>query len=420
MIINLKKNKILKETVWSILAKGISFVFFISLNIFLARYLGPFGFGGWTFFYSVLNIVFLLSYFGINGSVKKFIAQYNKTDKLGSILKSAFKIRIFYSLVFTFIFFLISKPLAEILGRPDFETLFIAALPLIFFSSMVEFFKSTFEGFHRLKYSFYVTFAEHGQKLIITVIAIIFANGLIPIVFSFNLALIFTSLVGFYFFYFNFYKTSRARTGGFDTDILKYSIPLFFISAGVAVAVELDVIMIGILSVDSEVGIYSVAKQIIVKLPHLAFAIALGSMPVFAKLDSYNKKELTRLLQKLLLSNSIIFGAIGLFIVSTGWFFVPLIFGEAYAASVAPLMILVLYLTLFSYSVFLSSFLDYQGRATKRAIHLSIAIVLNILLNVLLIPSFGAIGAAIGTSLSYVPYVYLNWLEVKKVLAQID
>jgi len=42
--------------------------------------------------------------------------------------------------------------------------------------------------------------------------------------------------------------------------------------------------------------------------------------------------------------------------------------------------------------------------------------VLNIILNLILIPRYGAVGASIGTSIAYLPYVILNWLECKKVL----
>lgn len=420
MRIKLANNKILKETGWSILAKAVTFVFFIGLNIFLARYLGPEDFGRWTFFYSTLNIVLLVSHFGINASAKKYLAQFNQTDKLGSILRSSLKIRIIYSILFVLVFLYISGPLAEGLKRPDFARLFILALPLIFFSGLVEFFKHAFEGLHRLKYAFYVTLSEHGLKLLITLTILLVANNLAAIVHSFTLALAAASLTGFLIYYYLFYKRNRIGRESFETDIIKYSIPLFLVSAGFAIVLELDVVMMGILSVDKEVGIYSVAKQIVVKLPHLAFAIALGSMPVFARLNAGNKEELKRLLNRLLLVNTIIFGLISLLILTASSFFIPMIFGEEYRASVTPLMILVPYLILVSYSVFFSSFLDYQGKAAKRALNLAITILLNVLLNIILIPAYGAAGAAMGTSVSFIPYLFLNWWEVKKILRSFD
>ena len=417
MLSILTRNKLLEETAWSFLAKGISTIFFISLNVFLARHLGTDQFGTWSYFYSLLSIVMLLSYFGINGAARKYVAQFNNTDKLGSILKSSLKIRVSYSILFALIFLSIHRAVASILSRPDFELLFVVAVPLIIFSGLVDFFKHVFEGLHRLKYAFVVIFFEHGLKLIITIITLFFVNGIVAVIYSFNLALFITSIIGFYFYYYHFYKNNRADKKSIDLDILKYSLPLFFISIGFAVAVELDVLMIGIFSVDSEVGIYAVAKQIIVKLPHLALAIALGVMPVFAKLNTSNKEELKLLFNKLILINTAIFGSLGLLILTTSWFFIPLIFGEEYQQSVLPLMVLVFYLILFSYSIFFSSLLDYQGKATKRAVNLIITIVLNILLNIILIPRYGATGAAIGTSVSYMPFVFLNWLEVRKILA---
>lgn len=95
-------------------------------------------------------------------------------------------------------------------------------------------------------------------------------------------------------------------------------------------------------------------------------------------------------------------------------YFIPLLYGEEYLGSVAPLRVLTVYLLCFSTSVFLSSFLDYQGKAKKRAINLIIAIILNILLNLLLIPKYGATGSAFATSVSYLPYIFFNWLEVNR------
>ena len=60
-------------------------------------------------------------------------------------------------------------------------------------------------------------------------------------------------------------------------------------------------------------------------------------------------------------------------------------------------------------------FLTYQGLAKKRAINLSITVVLNVGLNFLLIPKYGAAGAATATSISFIPYLITNWLEVRKV-----
>jgi len=411
-------NKLTKEVIWSFLAKGSALFFYLALNVFLARTLEVKEFGAWSYFYSLFTIFILIAYSGTNLSSRKFIAQFNDTAKLSAILWQSLNIRLIVGLAFSIIILISYKPLTKVLGRPDFEILFLASIPLIFLTGIVEYFKNVFQGLHRLKYNFFINLSEHGLKLFFVLIFLYFTGSLIQIVNSFTLALLITSIVGFYFYYYKFVQNLKKSTDKFVKDILKYSIPLLFTSIGVVIAAELDTVMLGILSTDFEVGTYAVAKVIIIKLPHIAFAISLGSMPLFAKLNSENRLVLQRLFYKLLKINTLIYGLIGIIILTTSWFFIPFIFGDEYLRSVLPLLILIPYLVLVSYTVFFNPFLDYQGKAFKRAINIAITIIINIILNFVLIPKYGAIGAAFATSISFIPYVILNYIEVKKVLKE--
>lgn len=172
--------------------------------------------------------------------------------------------------------------------------------------------------------------------------------------------------------------------------------------------------MIGYFLSSSEVGIYAVAKQIILKLPHIALALSMGTMPIFAKLNEKNKEELKKKLIKILKINTSIYAIIVLILIFLSPIFIPLLFGNEYVASVLPLQILTIYLFFMAMSVILSTFLDYVGKAKIRAYNIIITIVLNIVLNVILIPQYGAAGAAIATSISYLPYIVLNILGTRK------
>jgi len=409
-------NKIIKETVWSFLTQGISLALFLLLNIILARKLSVGSFGLWSFFLSIMTLVFTISYFGINTSSKKFIAQYNKTESLKNILISSIKLRFIISLTFTLIFLITYKPLVNILNKPELEILFLYGIPLIFLSGFVEYFKSVFIGLHRIKYNFFVNLSEYGLKLILVVLFLLFSNSLINVVNSFTIALLITTILGFYFLYFNFYKDLKKPNKNFTKDILKYSYPLIWITIGFLALTEIDTIMIGILSTATEVGIYAIAKQIILKMPHISLILVMGAMPIFAKLNNENKEKLKKKLYNLLKINSLIFILIILGILFLSPFFIPLIFGRDYIKSILPLRILTIYLFCFATSVILSSFLDYTGKAKIRAINISITIILNIILNLILISKYGAAGAAIATSVSYLPYVLLNYSEVRRSL----
>src|SRR3989344_5140393 len=177
--------------------------------------------------------------------------------------------------------------------------------------------------------------------------------------------------------------------------------------------------MIGMLVGQNEVAIYGIAKQIIIKLPQITTALVMGTLPLFAKINSENKEEIKRLFFKLLKINYIVFGIIILGIIFFSDYFIPLIYGKEYMASALSLKILTVYLACTITSIIFNGLLDYQGKANKRAVNVTLMILLNIILNLILIPKYGAVGASIATSIAYVPYIFLNWLEIRKILKSI-
>jgi len=414
MVINFLKIKNVKETLWSFLTKGLTLVLFLLLNIILARRLGVDSFGLWSLFLSVITLFFTISYFGINVSTRKFVAQHSETNNLKNIFLSSIKLRLILSFSFSILLLITHKYIAQLLGNSDLEILFLYGVPLIFFSGFVEYFKAVFMGLHRIKYNFIINTCEFSLKLFLIILFLFFSNSVISVINSYTLALFITSCVGFYILYNNFYKNLEFTKKDFKKEILNYSYPLIFISLGFIVLTEVDTIMIGYFSSSVEVGVYAVAKQIILKLPHIALALSMGTMPIFAKLNEENKEELKKKLIKILKINTSIYAIIVLILLFLSPIFIPWLFGNEYVDSVLPLQILTVYLFFVAISVILSAFLDYVGKAKIRAYNVVITIILNIVLNLVLIPQYGAIGAAIGTTVSYLPYIMLNYLEVNK------
>lgn len=411
------RNKLAKETFWSFVSKSYTFLLYFALNVVLARKLGIEQYGLWSFFFSTFTIILLFSHAGINASIKKFVAQYKDEAALRKVLKNGFKLRLILSLLFCILVAILHQLIANSIGKPELANLFLYSSPLIFIAGIAEFLKDVFIGLHRIKYNFIINFLEMTFKLLFVFLFSLFSLNLINIVNSFNLAFLIASLVGLIFLYKHFYqKLPFVDTKSFTKEIFLYSLPLFFISIGFLIATEIDTFMLGLLSTNTEVGTFAIAKQIIVKLPHISVAISMGTMPIFAKINKENQERLKILFYKLLKINALIFFSLAIGILFLAPFFIPFFFGKQYLPSILPMQILTVYLISFSFSVFLSSFLDYIGQAKKRAVNLSFSVILNILLNIALIPKFGGAGAAIATSVSYLPYVVLNWLEVKKAL----
>ena len=93
---------------------------------------------------------------------------------------------------------------------------------------------------------------------------------------------------------------------------------------------------------------------------------------------------------------------------------IKLLYGDAYYAAGKVTRYLTLYYILFALSTFYSTFLDFRKQAKKRAIMYPVVIVLDILLNIVLIPRYGAVGAAVATTFSMAPYVIVSILVTEK------
>lgn len=411
------QKKLARETFWSALARGTTFVLFLLTNIYLARKLGVESFGEWSFLFSILTIVITISYFGVNAASNVFVARNSRTGKLKKIFRDSLLLRTKVSVIGAIVFLGISAYLAKFLGRPNFLILFYVATPFILFKTFVEFYNEIFQGLHRLKYQFFLNLSEFGLNLIFAVIILNMVLSIESIIFAYTISALITVILGSFFFN-SFYKTfkKRRKKEFFQRKIFRYSLPLVIISMGSLLMTEIDIIMIGLFSGHAEVGIYSAAKEIVNRLPQIAYALALGTMQVFARLSEKNKRRMRTRFERLIKINSMIYLPITLILIFGGPILIKVFYGPEFSKSALPLMVLAPWVFMASQNVFQNYFINYQQKAWTRAMNYSFAIILNIILNATLIPRYGALGAAVGTTISYTPYFLANRIEVKKAL----
>lgn len=422
-VVQFVKKKFVKETIWSFLTKGVTFVLFYAINIYLSRVLGVNKFGQWSFFFSTLTIMQIISHFGVNGSSRKYIAQFNHTDRINSVLLSSIQLRVIISLCFGILILIFHNRIADMMGENITRLMILITVPYIIFAGFVEFLKQSFVGLHRIKFNFVINLLEYGLKLGLLIASYYLTRDLEiqSILNIYLLALVITVFVGLGIILYKYMKAKQKKfiNGKLLRKIFSYSLPLFVISIGFVIKSEISTVMLGFYHSDAEVGVYSVASQITNKLPQIAFAITMGTMPIFAKLNQDNRTELESLFLRLLKINAVIFGVIIAFILLFSSFFIPIIFGEEYIPSVVPLKLLMPFVLVFSFNNFFTSFLDYQGLAARRAIYLLMSSGLHIVLNFFLIPKYGSVGAAVSNSVSYLPYLVLNALEVQRTFTLI-
>jgi O-antigen/teichoic acid export membrane protein len=177
---------------------------------------------------------------------------------------------------------------------------------------------------------------------------------------------------------------------------------------------RLDVIMLQLLTEEKVVGFYSAAYkflEVAVILPH---SLMLVLFPTLVEEFYTDQSRFQNSYKKALVIYSTIGGTIALVLWGLSDEIINLIYGEKYFPSIGILEILSGAVFLFFINYLLSNVLITSGREMINLWNLVGATALNIILNLVLIPLYGAIGAAWATLFCEVGLIVVLSLQVQK------
>lgn len=178
------------------------------------------------------------------------------------------------------------------------------------------------------------------------------------------------------------------------------ALPLMFM-AGISVLMnKTDILMLGAMRGTSDAGIYHVAVRLAGLTSFCILAVNAIAAPMIAEL--YAEKKLAELQRVVGLAAWGIFAfsvPVCLVLIAGGRYILA-IFGEEFVAGYGPLVALALGQVVASLCGSVGYLLTMTGHQNSAAIALTSGVVLNITLNAIMIPLYGAIGAAWATAIS--------------------
>lgn len=192
------------------------------------------------------------------------------------------------------------------------------------------------------------------------------------------------------------------------------AMPLAFTEGANLINSHADLIMLGLIQGDKEVGIYRVATQganlVIFGLVALNLVIA----PHFARLHAQGEHQklqrlVTRSAQAIL---ALALPAVGFFVLF-GDSLIRWFFGRDFSSAYLPLVILALGQLVNAAMGSVGFLLNMTGHEKDVTVGVVIAAVVNILLNAALIPAFGMLGAASSTAISLAVWNIFLWRRVR-------
>jgi len=411
-------TKYAKETFWALASKGVAFVFYYALVYFLTRQMTVEVWGDWSAFLALLNIVLLISDQGINAANKRYIAKSRDSTELGGLVCATFTLRVLASLLFTVVIALLIPPLLSWLHQANHIGLMQRSLLLIALYRVMDYFKSLFEALHRLRSTFIISTVEHSLKLILVLLLYRGGDEFFTIVTAFTVAVAVALAVGFVL-------TIQRIPGMFVPrqawpnirQLYLYSLPVFLMSIAAFISPEIDTIMLKNLATDYETGIYSAAKQIVIFLPHIALAFSMGIIPGISIFEEAAAPIQRRSYYRLLAGLAGLYVIVCLGVVMFARWGMGLFFRPEYHTASTTLLVLIPFVVFNAATIFSGSLMLYRGLAWQRLANIGVTIAANVFLNWLLIPVWGAVGAAAASSLAYLPYCLLNLTAADKAFS---
>jgi len=176
-----------------------------------------------------------------------------------------------------------------------------------------------------------------------------------------------------------------------------------------------DVVILKKLVGATEVGYYSTPSKISFAFQFIPLALIASLYPKFSELFVHNKKKLARLFEQ-----SIVFLLIIALPISVGLFIlahdiIVFVFGEQYMPSIPSLKVLVISLAFSFISFPIGAFLNACSKQKAQTTITGIVLLSNVMLNIVLVPIYGASGAAISALVANILLGLLGYILIPRI-----
>ncbi len=389
--------RIVDNIAWLLVDKLLRMGTGLLVVVWIARYLGSEQFGLLSFATAFVSLFGFVSGLGLQGIVVRDIVRdpSSKEETLGTA--AALKLiggLIAYSCVLLAIFWLrpndqLAKTLVAILGSA-----------MLFNSSEI-----TVYWFESQVLSRYTVWAQNSCFLIFAAVKVgLIVNNAPLVAFAWAtlaeaviVALVLLSIFNWYGLKIWALRITMARA----KTLLSDSWPLLLSGIAIIIYMKVDQIMLGQIVGDKAVGVYSVAVRISEVWYFIPTVITSSIFPSILKAKERSESDYNQLFQNLYDLMVAISFAIALPMTFLSAPLVAILFGEDFFAS-GPVLVIHIWSSIFvSLSVSSGKWLLSENRQDLAFQRNFLGLVVNIALNFILIPSFGAVGAAIATIISY-------------------
>lgn len=391
---------IFKNSIWNLIlfaSQGVTGVF---TSILVARYLGPEKMGEYSFIIWLIGVMVIMVGIGFPNTITKFISELiGSGDKESAQATYArlMRIQFIITLLITIILISVVYPRFSQVNRYYYLIAFLSLCPLC----MNAFLSCTFHGLQNFKITSIVGSFINLFQLILVIIFITLDAGLkgllaIPLISSLIHALILGKYMNRTFSITCTFKIPKE----YKDKIKKYCLSIYWIILlDLIIWQRSEVFFLKIYSTPEEIAFYSIAASMAMITIGLA---TLFSTVVFPVLSGYygagDREGIQNIYNKSIKAIVIFYLPICVIVIAIAKPIVSLMYSSRYLSVSLPLIILMVSSVFSALGILFANLILAVNRADIQAKYVTFVAVINIILDFILIPKYGAPGAALANS----------------------
>ena len=379
------KEKVVRNIVWAVTGKVVTLLGGLLVGIFVARYLGPEQYGLMSYVMSYVALFQVLASFGMDQiEIREESKAPEEKDK---IIGTAFGLKLIFAIV--------TMGLIALTAWLFEADSFTKWMIILYSTSMImNSFGVIRNYFTSLVWNEYIVKTEISRTLIGAGIKVVLLLLHAPLVWFIITTLFDTVLIAGGYLVSYRSKIDSVRKWRFDKVtamyLIKQSFPLLLSGAAVVVYQKIDQVMLGNMLDKEAVGYYSVAG----KFPTI---ISQTITPLLVRAYSLDKNEYIKKAQ--LFMNISVWGT-GLLCIIMSVLASPIIhysFGAQYTSSVILLQVMIFKVIGYAHAHVTGTMIIIESKQKWVALRNIIGCISAVSLNLILIPRYGALGAAISS-----------------------
>jgi len=408
-------NKFSQDTFYNYLSTILLAFTGIIINIVLGNKYGADGVGIFNQSFAVFTLLSIVAVLGMQSSVLKYVSEFvEQKDEINKITTSAILVAVPFSLILTIAIILLCLVNPSIFFNADvtFATkLIIIGLPFFTLNKLL---MALLNGLRKMKI-YALNQSARWIMMLVFVVACVLLD--FPVYYTVLCIPISECIIAIWMLFYtrHLFNITSKRSIIWMKKHLHFGLKTLLISITSETNKKTDILLLGFFMNNYDVGIYSFASTIVKGLLMFTGTVQVNINPIVSNLWASNQKEKLEKYVKQIVKVMLIIVLPSVSLVGIAYPFLLKIFmkNTNFGESIVVFYILLAGIILPAIYYFAGAFLAMANFLTTSLKSVLLILGFNIITTIILVLSFGLIGAAISTSLTYMFSVLLMYYFIK-------